>query len=67
MLRAAQVPNSYRVRSLRAREGTPLGSAGSIRIELNLLVVLAQVEAVEVRSTIDAEQHGFTVDRQGSA
>ena len=35
-------------------------------IELDLLVVLARVQAVEVKSTIDAEQHGFTVDHKGA-
>ena len=35
-------------------------------VELNLLVVLARVQAIEVRSTIDAEQHGFAVDHKGA-
>lgn len=31
-------------------------------IELHFVVVLAAVQAVEVRSAIDTEQHGFAID-----
>jgi hypothetical protein len=34
-------------------------------VELDLMVVPARVQAVEIRPAVDAEQHGFAVDDKG--
>jgi hypothetical protein len=33
--------------------------------ELHVVIVFARVQAIEIRSAVDAEQHGFAVDHEG--